>query len=178
MADEPLTPPGAGQALACSLEVRTLWKHDTEALACGRFHNPPGFYPRDALRAAGLQSKDLGFDVVGLYVNVDAARMLHRLDHYRHLLGRTFQSPVIAATRALQRLGGPAERCGPEACGSVEILRLAIDDDRSESALVHGWSFQAKDSATIPILYWHASFPKGAQCSSPSLFEPGEVTGP
>src|SRR6516165_3616456 len=118
-------------------EVAALRAHHAEALPGGRFHHKPGLDRADAPRAELLEPAYLRLDVVGLDVEVHAALVLHPLDLEVRLIGGGIQSAVQRVRRGT-RPHREAERRGPEACGSVQIIRAAVDDEASEATLVHG----------------------------------------
>src|SRR5690606_13560880 len=60
-------------------ETRLLDLDHAEAVASRRFHHDPGLHVLHALRAEFFEARDLGFDVVGLDVEVHAGRMLDAL---------------------------------------------------------------------------------------------------
>ena len=114
-----------------------LRPNDAEALPGGRFHYPPGLDPRHPPRAQALEPPDFGVDVVGLDVQVDAARMLDGLDQNRHFIASDGQAAVVCRAWVFRTLGSAAERGRPECRGLVEAIALAVDDDGSEPATVH-----------------------------------------
>src|SRR6185312_16661879 len=72
--------PDLGPAADVLREARTLHADDAEALTGGRLHHHPTLQAIDHRSAQLLQPRHLGWDVVGLDVDVDAALMVHALD--------------------------------------------------------------------------------------------------
>ena len=134
MAEPAREPPRLGIAGArpgdrAFFKVRSLRPHNTEALTRRRFHDPPTFDVGDPLCAKRLKPQHLGFDMVRLDVNMNAARVIYSLHQHLHLIGRTFETAVVRVVWIDRSLGGAAERGRPEAGGLVEILGLTVDDD-------------------------------------------------
>src|SRR6185503_5098445 len=127
-------------AIGVLVEVLVLGPHDAEALAGRRLHDDPGLDLPEALRAELLEPADLGFDVVGLDIEVHAAVVVDRLHFDVHALVRDLQLDVAVAFLARQGLGRHAERLGPEARRAVQVVGAAVDDEARESALVHDLS--------------------------------------
>ena len=110
-----------------------LGADDAEAMAGGRLHDPPGADLAQALGAEGLEARDLGGDVVGLDVQVDPARVIDALDEDDGLVGAVGEGGVVA----LGLYDGAPQRGAPEGSGGVEVAHLAIDPERTQTALVH-----------------------------------------
>src|SRR5258708_1598642 len=128
---------GSGPRIGRVVERAALRLDDAEALPGGRLHHPPGLDEGDARGAQRLEPLHLRLHVVGLDVEVDAARMRHFLHQELRLLRRGLQVQVDGIARGGD---GAAQRGAPEAAGLVEVVRLAVDDEGGEAALVHGRS--------------------------------------
>ncbi len=107
----------------------------------------------DEARAEALEAGALGFPVVGLEVDVDAARMLDRLEEKLRLVVRAVDRRIARIVRV--DADGRAERRRPEPDRLGEVIALAVDHQRPEpAAMAHGtspatgWPTSRRQSAT------------------------------
>src|SRR5688572_23179050 len=119
------------------LEPAVLWPHHAEPLARRRFHHDPGLHLADPPGAELLEALHFGLDVVRLDVEVDAAVVIHGLHLDVQALAGHLELDVVVTFLARQRLGGQAERRGPETRSAVQVGGPAIDDEARQPALVH-----------------------------------------
>ena len=131
--------------MGSSKEVRTLRTDHAKSLARWRFHDPPTLDLSDSPCSQGFESADFRFDVVGLDIEMNAARVLYRLDQDLDLVIRAFELPVARGVGFNEGLDGPAKRRRPEAGSALEVLRSAVDDDCSQAAPVHGATFAVSE---------------------------------
>jgi hypothetical protein len=116
------------------VEVWRALAHDAEPLPGRCLHDPPGVNLHDAPRAQRLEAAHLRIDVVRLDVEVDAARVTHRL-HFDVQLARRVDEPHVL----LAFVAGSANlirRIAPEVRGGAGSS-AAVDDESAELALVH-----------------------------------------
>ncbi len=92
--------------------------------------------PPDLLRSQGEQARGLGFDVVGLDVEVDAGRVVDGLDGGDQVRYGARQRGELRVSRV--RSGGHAEGGRPELRGPGRLLARGVDDDGVDPAAVHG----------------------------------------
>jgi hypothetical protein len=118
-------------------EARTLDLDDAEALAGRRLHHHPAREPARDPGAQVLEPRDLGFDVVGLDVDVDAALVLDALNLDDRLAGRRLEHAVGAAAHRMGAVDRAAERFRPEARRRVDVGDLAIDQHGAKAGAVH-----------------------------------------
>jgi alpha-tubulin suppressor-like RCC1 family protein len=109
---------------------------DAEALPCGGLHDLPALHSLDALGAEHLEPGDLGLDVVGLDVEVDAAGVRDGLDLDDEVTSAGVEALVDPAVLAEAELAHPESRA-PESSGAVEVVRLTVEDESGEPTLVH-----------------------------------------
>lgn len=67
--------------------------------------------------------------------------MLYRLDQNLDLVIRTFEFPAIGVVSIDRHLDRPTERGRPETGSTVQVFRPTVNDDGSETTLVHGSTF-------------------------------------
>lgn len=118
-------------------EARALDLDDAEALAGRRLHHHPAIEPARDLGAQLLEARDLGGDVVGLDVDVDAALMLDALNLHDRLVGRRLEHAVGAAAHRMRAVDGTAQGFRPKARRRVHIGDLAIDQHGAKARVVH-----------------------------------------
>src|SRR5882724_12080051 len=129
--------PSLGPAADVLRETRTLHPDDAEALTGGRLHHHPTLQAIDHRSAQLLQARHLGWDVVGLDVDVDAALMVHALDLDDGLVHRGLQHAVVAAAAGMLEVHRATQRLAPETGGRVNIGGPTVDQYRAETGMVH-----------------------------------------
>ena len=110
-------------------ERSALRVDDAEALPRRCLHDPPALEESDATCAERLQAGDLGVEIVALDVEMDAAIVLHALHQQERLRVGARELAVIGVVVGLA-LPGASERLRPEFGGAVEIVDLAVEDER------------------------------------------------
>ena len=119
-------------------ESVNVWStHDAERQARRVAHHGPVLEHVDDLGAETLQPGDLGGDVVGMEIDVDATRPVpEALDQQPHRRPRKVDPVVLGITREV-RQGLPGRRA-PERhlAGMIGIASAEVDDDLAEHAAV------------------------------------------
>src|SRR5690554_2200817 len=123
-----------------AVEVRperlALLAHHAEAVAAGRFHDHPGAHGLDLARAERDQPFDLGIDVVGLDVEVDARRMRDLLQQQDGFVVFGVQARVLAVAILVEGVDALAERLAPEFDVRRQIVGVAIEYEGAQAAVV------------------------------------------
>jgi hypothetical protein len=122
-------------------ELLALLAEHAEAVPRRRFHDPPALDERDALRTERFEALHLGFDVVGLDVEVHAAFVRDFLDHHDRLVFGGLDLGVAVLAVEIDVCDLAADRRAPELRGGFEIFGISVDDDRAESAVIHCVSY-------------------------------------
>src|SRR5690606_4104095 len=117
-------------------EGLALLADHAEAVAAGGFHHPPALAELDLLRTELFQARDLGFDVVGLDVEVDAAVVADLLQQQDRLVVAGIQHGVTAVAVLVRTGDRLAERLAPELDVGGEVRDLAVEDEGGQAAVV------------------------------------------
>ena len=108
---------------------------NTKSMLARRLHHGPAFHFLDHCGAETLQAFDLGFDIVGLDIDVYTARVLDALQNYTRISRIT---PQVQVTPAGVRTGHfTTERSTPELRFAFQIICFAIYNNGTQSTFVH-----------------------------------------
>jgi hypothetical protein len=111
---------------------------DAESLPGRSAHHDPALEAADDLGAQLLEAGYLGRDVVGFDVEVDPALVLDPLDLHDGFVRRRLQHAVVAARAGVGGVHGATQGPGPEPGSPIDVGRVAVDQQGTESGMVHG----------------------------------------
>src|SRR6185437_6849744 len=154
-------------------EIWPLHAHHAEALAAGRLHHCPAIEALEDRRAEFFQARDFGFDVIGFYVEVHAACVVHALQLDHRLVRRCGELPVPVAAARVVHVDGTTECRGPEAGRGIDVVDVAVDLQRAKTRVVHqcaiSFSRFARNSLSL-YHFGHSSLPASSRPTSYSAW--------
>jgi len=111
-------------------EWLALLAHHAETMPAGRFQDPPGTDFLDLAGAEFLQAVGFGIDIVAFDIQMDAGSVLHFLQQQHRFVGCDLERGVFAVAVIVVAGDRFAERLAPEVDGSLQVLDLAVEDER------------------------------------------------
>ena len=119
------------------LKPIALHADDAEPLTRRRSHDDPTLHARIDDRPKFLEPGDLGWDVVGLDIEMNAAFVIDALELDADLTWSVFQHHVIAARARMVRIDRTAERLRPELRGRLHVIDVAVDQDAVDARTMY-----------------------------------------
>jgi hypothetical protein len=123
-------------------EPGALDPNNAKPLPCGGLHYYPTLQTVDHRSTQLFQAGHFSRNVIGLNIQVNPALVINPLNFNNGLVLRRFQHTVVAATARVIQVDRATQRLSPEAGSLVNIGGIAIDEQRTKSGMVHGFSRQ------------------------------------
>jgi hypothetical protein len=140
--------------------------NDAKALPGRSLHHHPALQAIDNFCSQRFQADNLGRDIVGFNVDMDATLMLDALDLDDGFILRRLQHAVVSARSRVSEIDCTTQRIGPEPGGLIDIRCVAVNQKCAEAGVVHENLFWVRNSERRQLTFETSGGAKRAQRAS------------